>query len=105
MKDHRVLDAAADRPDLTKKGLLKIHDVTYSDSGVYSCIGNVFVCVCVCVCVCVSTSIFVRRCAVFVEPAGRRSSFVLFFFSVGPAWPSPLLTPEKHGHTHKKKQK
>ena len=40
MKDHEVLDKSS-RLDLNKKGMLRIQEVTYSDSGFYSCIGMV----------------------------------------------------------------
>ena len=103
MKDHRVLDAAADRPDLTKKGLLKIHDVTYSDSGVYSCIGNVFVCVCVCVCV------HLHLCETLCRVCRTGGSPILFcfvFFFCRSRLAVSAVDSRKTWRTHtKKKQK
>lgn len=39
MKDHTYL-VKSQKYELNKKGMLRIKDVTYSDSGVYSCIGT-----------------------------------------------------------------
>lgn len=38
MKDHTAL-VRSQKHEFNKKGMLRIKEVTYSDSGVYSCIG------------------------------------------------------------------
>jgi hypothetical protein len=39
MKDH-ILLVKNPKHELNKKGMLRIRDATFSDSGVYSCIGK-----------------------------------------------------------------
>ena len=39
MKDH-ILLVKNSKHEFNKKGMLRIRDATFSDSGVYSCIGN-----------------------------------------------------------------
>jgi len=41
MKDHIQLTKSP-KHELNKKGMLRIRDVMYSDSGVYSCVGGLF---------------------------------------------------------------
>lgn len=41
MKDH-ILLVRSDKHDVNKKGTLRIREVTFSDSGVYSCIGMAY---------------------------------------------------------------
>ena len=40
MKDH-ILLVKNPKHELNKKGMLRIRDATFSDSGVYSCIGKI----------------------------------------------------------------
>ena len=41
MKDH-ILLVRSEKHDVNKKGTLRIREVTFSDSGVYSCIGILY---------------------------------------------------------------
>ena len=40
MKDHESLDNKNKKYELNKKGMLRIQDIAFSDSGVYSCVGK-----------------------------------------------------------------